>query len=239
MNNDWLIRSRMLLGDNALEKLAAARVLLAGLGGVGSWTAEHLARNGVGQITLIDSDLVEPSNINRQLPATAATVGMAKTTVMAQRLRDINPSISLEILDSYITPDNAAHILDCGYSVAVDAIDTLAPKCAFLAAALQSGLPVVSSMGSGARLDPTQVRHADISKVAGCPLAREVRARLRKMNITSGIKAVYSAEPPIRDAIVACEGRNKKSTLGSVSFVTATFGATLAWLAINQLINKP
>ncbi|HON19181.1 MAG TPA: tRNA threonylcarbamoyladenosine dehydratase [Salinivirgaceae bacterium] len=235
MTSDWLMRTELLLGTDNLERLKQSNVLLVGLGGVGSWTAEFLVRSGIGNLTLVDSDRVDSTNINRQLPATQKTVGMLKTDIMQQRLLEINPELKLTVISNYIHDETIDEILFPPYDLVIDAIDTLSPKVWFLYFALKKGYRIVSSMGSGARLDPTMVRIADISKTKNCTLARSVRKRLHRMGITTGFTAVYSEEMPMKHAVIENEGRNKKSMVGSVVFVTAAFACALSSYAIKTL----
>jgi tRNA A37 threonylcarbamoyladenosine dehydratase len=238
MTPEWLSRTELLLGTHAVEKLQNSHVLIAGLGGVGSWATEFIVRSGVGSLTIVDSDVVEPSNINRQLPATQKTIGMAKTDVMSERLLSINPQLKLTIIRKYIHDDTIENILDGDYDIVVDAIDTLSPKVWFLFFALKKGFRIISSMGSGARLDPTKIEVGDISDTHNCTLARTVRKRLKKLGISTGFTSVYSRELPRKEAVVECEGRNKKSIIGTAVFVPAAFGCTIASQVVLQLLEK-
>lgn len=232
---DWQERTRLMLGDDALAALGAARVAVVGVGGVGSVAAEMLARAGVGHITLIDSDCVSLSNINRQLPALHSTVGLPKIEVVGARLRDINPSLDLAAVGEYLTEENAASLLQPRPDVVVDAIDTLSPKVALIQYCLAAGIPLVSSMGAGAKLDSTAIRIADLSQTRECPLAHMLRKRLHKLGITSGFDAVFSLEKPRREAVALEESRNKKSQVGTVSYMPASFGIACAQAAIARI----
>ncbi len=232
---DWQERTRLMLGEEALGSLAAARVAVVGVGGVGSVAAEMLARAGVGHILLIDSDCVSPSNINRQLPALHSTVGLPKIEVVGARLRDINPELELDLVGEYLTEENAASLLQPRPDVIVDAIDTLSPKVALIRYCLSAGIPLVSSMGAGAKLDSTAIRIADISQTRECPLAHMLRKRLHKMGITTGFDAVFSIEKPRREAVALEESRNKKSQVGTVSYMPAAFGLACAQAAIARI----
>lgn len=238
MPRPWQERTRLLLGPEGLERLAAARVLVAGLGGVGAAAAEMLARAGVGHLVLIDSDTVSETNINRQLPALHSTVGRLKADVVAERLLDINPELDLQLIKEFINEENIPALLDSGYDYAVDAIDTLSPKIALIQWCLRNGIGLVSSMGSGAKTDATQVRLADISKTRMCPLAHMLRKRLHKYGITEGFLAVYSEERPVEGAMVQEEGRNKRSNVGTVSYLPAVFGCVCAQAAILAIAGK-
>ena len=245
---NWQERTALLVGEEALETFAKATVAVVGLGGVGAYAAEMLARAGVGHIIAVDSDTVGDTNRNRQLLALKSTVGRPKTEVLAERLKDINPAIEVIQINEYVTPENVASLLAGGQTdwqnqpkpahidFLVDAIDTLAPKLALINYCVTNGIPLVSSMGSGAKYDLTKVRIADISKSFNCPLAYMVRKRLRReYGISKGFKAVFSEELPIGEAIVKEEGRNKKSNVGTISYLPAVFGCACAQTAIAHL----
>ncbi len=236
MAGGWQERTELLLGPEGLRKLAASRVLVVGVGGVGACAAEMLVRAGVGHLTLVDSDRVSESNINRQLPALHSTVGRAKTAVLSERLTDINPGLALEVVEDFICEDNIESLLGGhSFDFVVDAIDTLSPKIALIQYCLSKGLPLVSSMGSGAKLDATAVRIADISRTRMCPLAHQLRKRLHRLGITGGFLAVYSEEKPVEGAMVAEESRNKRSNVGTVSYLPAVFGCVCAQAVIGSL----
>lgn len=236
----WQQRTAMLVGEDGLARLKAATVAVVGIGGVGAWAAEMLARAGVGKIVVLDSDRVSESNINRQLLALNSTVGLSKVEVLRERLLDINPSLDFMAIEEYLTEENVAPLLagikiDC----LVDAIDTLAPKLSLINYCVKGGIPLVSSMGSGAKWDITKIRIADISKSFNCPLAYMVRKRLRReYGISKGFKAVFSEELPDDNAIVLEEGRNKKSQVGTISYLPAVFGCACAQAAILFLLGK-
>ncbi|TCJ11794.1 tRNA threonylcarbamoyladenosine dehydratase [Parasulfuritortus cantonensis] len=230
-------RAEILIGRAGVERLAASHVFLAGLGGVGSWCAEALARAGVGRLTLVDMDDVALSNINRQLPALLSTVGRRKTEVMAERIRDINPACALEVLDTFIDPDNVAGLLPADAAYVVDCIDSLNCKVALIATAHARGIPVAASMGAGNKLDPGRVRIADIARTQGDALAREVRHRLRRLGITEGILTVYSDEPgrPPRPPEPTSHGR-ARAVNGTISYLPPLFGLMLAGAVIQRLL---
>lgn len=262
----WQERTALLLGEEALLRLREAVVVVAGLGGVGAYAAEMVARAGVGRMVLIDSDRVGESNKNRQLLALDSTLGRLKTEVMAERLLDINPELHIVKVPEYLTEDNIPEVFEnalremalCGSSdpdgaltdepaastglapdFVIDAIDTLAPKIALISHCVHSGIPLVSSMGAGAKLDATKVRLTDLSKSYNCPLAFILRKKLRKIGITKGFPVVFSEELPERDAIVPTEGeRNKKSQVGTVSYIPAVFGCVCAQAAIRHLAGR-
>ena len=216
-----------------MQRLRDARVAVIGLGGVGAYAAEMIARAGVGSLLILDSDNLSLSNRNRQLLALESTTGRPKTEVMAERLRDINPDLSLTIINDYLTPENVEQLL-AGHQIdfLVDAIDTLSPKIALIRHCVSNKIPLVSSMGAGAKFDMTKVRIADISKSYNCPLAYILRKKLRKEGITKGFKVVYSEELPDREAIVPVEETNKKSQVGTISYLPAAFGLACAQTAV-------
>ena len=231
---DWQERTRMLLGGDALARLSAARVVVAGVGGVGAAAAEMLARAGVGHLVLIDSDTFSETNLNRQLPALHSTVGKSKVRVLKDRLLDINPALDITIRESYLNEDSIPETVPVA-DYLVDAIDTLSPKIALIQFCLKSGIPLVSSMGSGAKVDVTKVRIADISRTRMCPLAHMLRKRLHKLGITGGFLAVYSEEEPRRQSVVIEESRNKKSQVGSISYLPTVFGCACAQAVISGI----
>ena len=235
----WLSRTELLIGKEKLTKLNNAHVLIVGMGGVGSFAAEFICRSGVGQMTIIDGDVVDPSNRNRQLPALATTHGMSKAELMGDRLKQINPELKLTIIKEFVMPDRVDSMLDCNPDYVVDAIDSITPKVTFIRAAHAKGLKLVSSMGAGARLDPTCLKIADISKSYNCPFAQQIRKVLRGHGITKGIRVVFSPEPANKDALMFTDGSNfKKSAYGTISYLPATFGATLASVVIRDLIGE-
>ena len=233
---DRFSRTINLIGDESFKQLNSKKVLIFGLGGVGAYAAEMLVRSGIGRMTIADSDCVGESNINRQLIALHSTIGRPKTEVLAERLLDINPKLELRVVTEYIKDEKTDLLLDSErFDYVVDAIDTLSPKLALIKGCLDRGYPVVSSMGAGAKLDPTKVEVADISKTHHCPLAHMLRKRLHKIGIRKGFKAVFSAEPPVEGAMVLCEEQNHKSQVGTVSYMPATFGICCASVVIRDL----
>ena len=231
---NWKERTILLLGENGIDRLSRATVTVVGVGGVGAAAAEMLVRSGVGHIVLIDNDCVSESNINRQLPALHSTIGQYKTDVLTRRLVDINPDLQIETLNEYVTEENMDRI---GHpSFVIDAIDTLSPKIALIQYCLREHIPMVSSMGAGAKVDVTSVRIDDISKTRECPLAHMLRKRLHKLGIKEGFKAVYSIEKPIESAVVLEESRNKKSQVGTISYLPTVFGCACAQVAIENIV---
>lgn len=239
MNDNWLERTELLLGSEKLEMLRKAHILVVGLGGVGAYAAEMIARAGVGRMTLADADTVGVTNLNRQLIALHSTLGRPKAEVLAERLRDINPAIELTIVNEYIKDEATYTLLDAApYDYVVDCIDTLSPKLALILAALERKLPLVSSMGAGAKLDPTQLEIKDIAKTHHCPLAHMLRKRLHKAGVYRGFKAVFSPEPIREGAMIIAEEQNKKSQVGTISYLPALFGIGCASVVIRDLIGE-
>ncbi len=234
---DWKQRTRLLLGEEKSERLRQAHVLVVGVGGVGAYAAEMLCRAGVGRLTLVDADTVQPTNINRQLPALHSTLGQPKVEVLAARFRDINPEVELTVLPVFLKDENIPQLLDASrYDFVVDAIDTLAPKCHLIAEALRQRIKIVSSMGAGAKSDITQVRFADVWDTYHCGLSKAVRKRLQKMGIRHKLPVVFSTEQADPKAVLLTDDeRNKKSTCGTVSYMPAVFGCYLAEYVIRRL----
>lgn len=229
-------RTEILIGPEGLARLAARHVFLAGLGGVGSWCAEALARAGVGRLTLVDMDVVAVSNINRQLPALLSTVGRAKAEVMAERIRDIHPACQLSVLTDFLTPENIPTLLPADVDYVIDCIDSLNCKVALIVAARQRGLPVAASMGAGNKLDVTRVRVSDISKTMVDPLARLVRKRLKRQGIADGVLCVWSDEPGRRPLPPEAVGQGRaRAVNGTISYLPPLFGLMLAGVVIQQL----
>lgn len=239
MSYEWLERTSLLLGDEKLKKLQNANVLVVGLGGVGAYAAEMIARSGVGRMTIADADTVSPTNINRQLIALHSTIGKEKSELMADRLRDINPKIELTVVNRFIKDDETDALLDSDkFDYVVDAIDTLSPKLALIKGCLDRNIPLVSSMGAGAKTDPTKMEICDIAKTHHCPLAHMLRKRLHKIGIRSGFRAVFSPEPVREGAMILCEEQNKKSNTGTISYIPALFGIGCASVVIRGLIDE-
>ncbi|MDD5912351.1 MAG: tRNA threonylcarbamoyladenosine dehydratase [Bacteroidales bacterium] len=235
----WQERSRMLVGDDMLGKFADSTVAVIGVGGVGGYAAEMIVRAGIGHLIILDSDDVAESNKNRQLLALDSTIGRPKCEVLSERLKDINPELDLTVIQDYFEPEKADELLG-GRKIdfLVDAIDTLSPKLALIKYCMDNGIPLVSSMGAGAKFDATKVRLADVSKSYNCPLAYIVRKRLRHMGISKGFKVVFSEELPDRDSIVPCQDRNKKSQVGTISYIPAVFGCVCAQAAIRHIMES-
>jgi len=235
---NWLERTELLFGEEKLQKLKSAKVLIVGLGGVGAYAAEQLCRAGIGNMTIVDGDVVEPSNRNRQLPALISNTGKPKAEIMAARFRDINPEINLTVVNDFIRDEKTTELLKSqSFDYVVDAIDTLSPKVFLVYHALQLGLKVVSSMGAGGKIDPTQLRIDDISKSHHCKLARMMRKRLSRMGVKKGVKVVYSPEEIDEKAVREEDGQNKKSTVGTISYMPPIFGCFIASVVIRDLVS--
>jgi tRNA A37 threonylcarbamoyladenosine dehydratase len=238
--SDWLKRTELILGNEGLEKLKTANVLVVGLGGVGAYAAEMLCRAGVGSMTIVDGDAVHPTNRNRQLPALKSTEGLPKADVMGQRLKDINPDINLTIIQEYLKDDRMVEVLDMGFDYVVDAIDTLSPKIFLIFHTMNKKMPLVSSMGAGGKYDPTRIAISDISETTDCTLARILRKRLHRLGVREGFTAVYSPELIDKSKIVPTNGeQNKASIVGTISYMPAAFGIACASVVIRDLVAIP
>jgi len=239
VSEPWSERTIQLLGNPAFEKLRSAHVMVVGLGGVGAAAAEMLCRAGVGHMTIVDGDVVQESNLNRQLPALRSRLGRRKAEVVAERLKDINPSLDLQVIPEFIRDDRMVEILDTPFDYVVDAIDTLSPKIYLIYHSLNKGLRITSSMGSGGKLDPAQVQVADLKKSFNCRLAYVLRKKLRKLGIDGGFPVVFSTEQVDKELVIPVENeQNKKSTVGTISYMPAIFGCTLASVVIRDLIGE-
>ncbi|MCL2212730.1 MAG: tRNA threonylcarbamoyladenosine dehydratase [Oscillospiraceae bacterium] len=226
-------RSEMLLGTGAMERLASARVAIFGVGGVGSFTAEALARTGVGHITLMDSDTVEQTNINRQLIALHSTIGKPKVEVMAQRIIDINPACNVTALQHFF---NANMDFDfAAYDYIVDAVDTVTAKLGIVVRARAAGVAVISSMGAGNKLDPTKFQIADISKTHTCPLARVMRRELKARGVYKGVKVVFSTEDAVTPHFDLTPVASRRTVPGSIAFVPSVAGLIIASAVVIDL----
>lgn len=232
MTNDFSSRTELLLGANGLAKLAEARVAIFGLGGVGSYAAEALIRVGVGHYLLVDHDTISPSNLNRQLHATRKTVGQKKTEAMRTRMLEINPDADIKIIDELYVPDRADEFFAVPLNYIIDAVDTVTAKISLAVEATKRGIPIVSSMGAGNKLDPTRFEVDDIYNTSVCPLAKVMRKELKKRGV-SRLKVVYSKEPPL--SAVANDNDHGRHAPGSVSFVPSAAGLILAGEVIRDL----
>lgn len=236
-NYEWQQRTELLFGKEKMERIRNAHVLVVGLGGVGAYAAEMICRSGVGKMTIVDADTVQPSNINRQLPALHSVIGRPKAEVLAERFKDINPDLDLTVIPVYLKDEAIPELLDSAkFDFIVDAIDTVAPKCYLIYNALKRGIKIVSSMGAGAKSDITQVRFADLWETYHCGLSKAVRKRLQKMGMKRKLPVVFSTEQADPDAVILIDGeQNKKSTTGTVSYMPAVFGCYLAEYVIKKI----
>jgi tRNA A37 threonylcarbamoyladenosine dehydratase len=219
--------------------LKNSNVLVAGLGGVGGICAEMICRAGVGKMTIVDSDFINISNLNRQIYTTNQNIGKQKALELGQKLKSINPDLELTIITEYLKDDSIIHLIENNkFDYVVDAIDTIAPKVYLIYYAVKNNLKLVSSMGAGGKLDPTMVRVDDISKSHDCQLARIVRKRLHRLGVRDGFKVVYSPEKRDISTLQFIEAENKKTTLGTISYIPAIFGIYCSWVVINGIINE-
>jgi tRNA A37 threonylcarbamoyladenosine dehydratase len=233
----WLERTVLLLGEEPVERVQQAHVLVAGLGGVGAYAAEMICRGGVGRMTIIDGDTVHPTNRNRQLPALRSTEGLRKAEVVAARLLDINPDLDLEVIDEYIRDDRLEEIIARKYDYVVDAIDTLSPKVFLIYNTVRNGMPIVSSLGAGGKMDPLQVRIDDISHSHHCRLGKVLRKRLHRLGIRDGVTVVYSPEEISKGSMRPAEDeQNKKTVVGTISYMPPMFGCCCASVVLRSLM---
>ncbi|WP_259014095.1 tRNA threonylcarbamoyladenosine dehydratase [Emticicia fluvialis] len=233
----WLSRSELLVGKEGIEKLQNAHVLVVGLGGVGSFAAEFICRAGVGEMTIVDGDVVDPSNRNRQLPALSTNHGVSKADIMAERLLAINPELKLNVVREFLTPAKCREILEVKYDYVMDCIDSITPKLTLLSTAYAQKQKIVSSMGAGGKVDPTKLFVADLYDTYECLFAQYVRKRIKKLGVYSGIKAVFSVEIVKRDSLILTDGSNfKRSAYGTISYLPAAFGGVCASVVIRELL---
>ncbi len=236
-SNPLFERTHILIGDEGIEKLQNSHIFLAGIGGVGSYTAEALARMGVGKMTLVDHDVVSGSNMNRQLVALRSTVDVLKADVIDDRIKDINPDCQVTLITDFLTPESIPTVLSQGYDVVIDAIDSLSSKAALLETAWRNEMTVFASMGAGGKLDPTQVKTGDLMDTSICKLAKHLRGQLRKRGVGRGIQTVYSLEAPLPPLPPEPVSRGRaRAVNGTVSYMPSIFGLTLAGLVINHII---
>ncbi|MBP9792710.1 MAG: tRNA threonylcarbamoyladenosine dehydratase [Flavobacterium sp.] len=235
----WQERAALLFKPEGLEKLKNSNVLIVGMGGVGSFAAEFVARAGVGKMTIVDGDVVDITNINRQLPALHTTVGMSKVQLMGARLKDINPELDLSIVEEFLSPERATEIVTTDYDYVMDCIDSVTPKLNLIIAAKRKKVKIISNMGAGGKFEASKVCVKDISKTDYCPLAKNVRKRLKLEGISSGVKVVYSHERPDYSSVKRTDGSNfKKSFYGTNSWMPALFGLHAAEKVITDLLKK-
>ncbi len=235
----WLERTELLVQEEGLNKIKNANILIVGLGGVGSFAAEFIARAGVNKMTIVDGDVFDETNKNRQLPALNSTVGKSKAQVMASRIKDINPDIDLTVVEEFVSPERAYEIVNPEFDYVLDCIDSITPKVNLIVAARRKKVKIVSSMGAGGKLDASKVSVKDISKTKNCKMARNLKKRLKERKVDKGVRAVYSEEIQIPASLKLTDGTNfKKSYYGTISYMPAAFGLQAASYVINQLINK-
>ena len=235
----WQERAELLFKPEGLEKLRNAKVLVVGLGGVGSFAAEFLARAGVGNMTIVDGDIVDITNINRQLPALHSTVGQPKVKIVGDRLMDINPELNLTRVEEFLSPESAQEIVSPDFDYVLDCIDSITPKLNLIVAAKRKKVKVISNMGAGGKFLSQKIVVRDISKTEVCPLAKNIRKRLKKEGISSGVKAVYSLEHPDETSLKTTDGTNfKKSFYGTNSWMPALFGLHAAETVVKELLRK-
>ena len=234
----WLSRTQLMLGDKKVETLMGKNVLIVGLGGVGGICAEMIVRAGVGKLTIVDNDIVDESNINRQIQALQSTVKQPKAQVLAKRLKDINPDLDLTVMEVYIKEKITTDLVEKEkWDYIVDCIDTLSSKVFFIKACMDRKLPIVSSLGAGGKVDPSQIEVTDISKTHECNLAKYVRKRLHSLGIYKGLKVVFSPEKVDQTRIIETEKAfPKKSLIGTLSYMPAIFGCTVASVVIRDLL---
>lgn len=235
----WLGRTSLLIGEDTVRYLTTKHVMVVGMGGVGSFAAEFIARAGIGEMTIIDGDVVDPTNRNRQLPALATNHGVSKALIMEERLKAINPELKLHVIKEFVNPEMVLNHLTTSPDYIIDAIDSITPKITFIKTAYEKKMKLVSSMGAGAKLDPTKLQVVDISKTYNCPFAQQIRKNLKRMGIRRGIKVVFSPEEPMKESLMLTDGKNyKKSAYGTISYLPAVFGATAASVVVRDLIKE-
>lgn len=241
MEENWLSRTELLLSPEKTALLQASNVIVVGLGGVGAYAAEMIARSGVGRMTIIDADVINLSNLNRQLLATHPNIGRPKAALMAERLQAINPKIKLTVINEFLCDKRILEVLQAQkYDYVIDAIDTLSPKQHLIMFSIQEGLKIISSMGAGGKRNSEKIHIADLSKTYNCRLAKTLRKRLQKHGIKKGIKTIYSSELQDKNAVELCENeQNKRSTVGTISYMPAIFGCMMAAAVIEELIDTP
>ncbi|MNJ97322.1 tRNA threonylcarbamoyladenosine dehydratase [compost metagenome] len=237
---NWLSRSALLIGNEGIDLLQQKHVLVVGLGGVGSFAAEFICRSGVGEMTIVDGDVVDPSNRNRQLPALSTNHGQSKAEIMKERLLAINPDLKLQVIQDFLTPQKCRELMEHHFDYVMDCIDSLTPKVILLSKALEKNVPIVSSMGAGGRMDPTQVRVTWLPETYQCVFAQYVRKRLKRHENYNQIKAVFSTEETSKDALLMTDGSNfKRSAYGTMSYLPAAFGGVCASVAIRDMLGQP
>jgi tRNA threonylcarbamoyladenosine dehydratase len=236
----WLSRSQLLVGESGIDLLQKSHVLVVGLGGVGSFAAEFICRAGVGEMTIVDGDIVDPTNRNRQLPALATTHGQSKADIMAERLLAINPELKLHVIKEFIRPEMVKMLFEIKYDYVMDCIDSVTPKLFLLTEAYQQKQRIVSSMGAGGKVDPTKIQVADLFDTYECVFAQYVRKRIRRLGVSNGIKAVFSSEKNDKNSLLLTDGSNfKRSAYGTISYLPAAFGGVCASVVLRDLLGYP
>lgn len=240
MQSEWLQRTELLVKEEGIERLQIANILIVGLGGVGSFAAEFLVRSGIGNLTIVDGDTVDITNINRQLPALNSTIGKNKTDVVAERILDINPKINLKKINEFLEPERMEEILTQEkFDYVLDCIDSLSPKLAIIITCKRKKIKLVSAMGAGGKTDPSKVMVRDISKTNNCFLAKQIRKKLKKEQIHKGFRCVFSTEIQDENSLKMTDGSNyKKSFYGTISYMPAIFGLYAAAEIIRFLLKK-
>ena len=240
MQSEWLQRTELLVKEEGMERLQSANILIVGLGGVGSFAAEFLVRSGIGNLTIVDGDTVDITNINRQLPALNSTIGKNKTDVVAERILDINPKINLKKINEFLEPERMEEILTQEkFDYVLDCIDSLSPKLALIITCKRKKIKLVSAMGAGGKTDPSKVMVRDISKTNNCLLAKQIRKKLKKEQIHKGFRCVFSTEIQDENSLKMTDGSNyKKSFYGTISYMPAIFGLYAAAEVIRFLLKK-
>ena len=240
MQSEWLQRTELLVKEEGIERLQSANILIVGLGGVGSFAAEFLVRSGIGNLTIVDGDTVDITNINRQLPALNSTIGKNKTDVVAERILDINPEINLKKINEFLEPERMEEILTQEkFDYVLDCIDSLSPKLALIITCKRKKIKLVSAMGAGGKTDPSKVMVRDISKTNNCSLAKQIRKKLKKEQIHKGFRCVFSTEIQDENSLKMTDGSNyKKSFYGTISYMPAIFGLYAAAEVIRFLLKK-
>jgi len=237
MDVNWLERTELLINKEGQEKLINSNILLVGLGGVGSFAAEFLVRAGIGNMTIVDGDDVDLTNINRQLPALHSTIGKMKADIVAERLLDINPNLKLKVIKQFLSPEEAYEIVDTEFDYVVDCIDSISPKINLIVACIRKKVKIVSSMGAGGKLDPSKVQIRDISKTRDCTLARTLKKKLKKIGLHKGVRCVFSSEIQDKESVFHTDGSNyKKSFYGTISYMPALFGLYASAEVINKIL---
>ena len=240
MQSEWLQRTELLIKEEGTERLQNANILIIGLGGVGSFAAEFLVRSGIGNLTIVDGDTVDITNINRQLPALNSTIGKNKTDVVAERILDINPEINLKKINEFLEPERMEEILTQEkFDYVLDCIDSLSPKLALIITCKRKKIKLVSAMGAGGKTDPSKVMVRDISKTNNCFLAKQIRKKLKKEQIHKGFRCVFSTEIQDENSLKMTDGSNyKKSFYGTIGYMPAIFGLYAAAEVIRFLLKK-